>query len=386
MKTYLTLILIFLISISCTQKIEQKSETIFKAQLEDYFNKFPYQDTYNYIIKYTGGDAKQLNKIFEGSKPVLEKAGSDKVVRMNNDTYYTGGVVYLTEGSVKISASVYDDNRFYSFQLMDDRNVNFKNIIRPNGDYYLYNGEMPKNVEGELIESPSMIVVVVIRVEVKNKNDSIDVEAANKIFEGINISGPEISDFPVLDVLSSFDEKVVKRANEMMDSVFANVEFYKLVPTPGQVPDTVSYLYLAAGTKAAWGAPVATHSSYQIIFFDNNQEALNGSHGTYTLTTNEPRVDAFWSVTAYDTERGGFLHPNKDDKYHINNTSAVKNEDGTITFLFKTQCEGGDINCLEVPESKFDLAIRYYLPNEELQTGKWKMPNPQLLISIQRYE
>ncbi len=57
----------------------------------------------------------------------------------------------------------------------------------------------------------------------------------------------------------------------------------------------------------------------------------------------------------------------------------LKNEDGTITFLFKTQCEDGDINCLEVPEGQFDLAIRYYLPNEELQIGEWKMPNPQLL-------
>jgi len=26
-------------------------------------------------MKFTGGDAKQLNKIFAGSKPVLEKAG-----------------------------------------------------------------------------------------------------------------------------------------------------------------------------------------------------------------------------------------------------------------------------------------------------------------------
>lgn len=380
MKTYLSLILIFLIAISCSQKTEEKSETTFETQLEDYFKKFPYQETYNYILKYTvGGDAKQLNKIFLGSKPVLEKAGSDKVVRMNNDTYYSGGVLYLTEGPVKISASVYDENRFYSFQLMDDRNVNFKNIIRPKGDYYLYNGEKPKNVVGELIESPSMIAAVVIRVEVKDKNDSIDVEAAKKVFNGISISGPEIVDFPVLDVLSSFDEKVIKRANEMMDSVFANVEFHKLVPSPGQVPDEVSYLNLAASTKAAWGAPVATHSSYQIVFFDNNEEALNGGKGTYTFTTSEPAVDAFWSVTAYDTERGGFLHPNKNDRYHINNTSAVKNKDGTITFLFKTQCEDGDINCLEVPNGNFDLTIRYYLPQKELQNGKWKMPNPKLL-------
>ncbi len=380
MKTYLTLLLISLIAFSCNQKSEEKSTTTFEVQLEDYFIKFPYQETYNYIIKYTGGgNAKQLNKIFAGSKPVLEKAGSDIVVRMNNDTYYSGGPLYLAEGPVKISASVHDENRFYSFQLMDDRNVNFKNIIRPNGDYYLYHGEIPKNIEGELIESPSMIVAVLIRVEVKDKNDLIDVTSAKKVFNGINISGPEIAEFPVIDVLSSFDEKVVTRANEMMDSVFANVDFYKLVPSPGQVPDEVSYLYLAASTKAAWGAPVVTHSSYQMVFFDNNEDTMNGGKGTYTFTTSEPRVDAFWSVTVYDTERGGFLHPNKDNRYHINNTSAVKNEDGTITFLFKTQCEDGDLNCLEVPESQFDLAIRYYLPSEEIQIGEWKMPNPQLL-------
>jgi len=34
-----------------------------------------------------------------------------------------------------------------------------------------------------------------------------------------------------------------------------------------------------------------------------------------------------WSVTVYDTTTGRF-HPNDDDCYHINNTTAVKNEDG----------------------------------------------------------
>jgi hypothetical protein len=165
----------------------------------------------------------------------------------------------------------------------------------------------------------------------------------------------------------------------MMDSVFANVPFFKLAPSPEQVPGEVSYLRLAAGTKGAWGAPVAAHSTYQMMFFDNNNEILNGSKGTYSITTKEPEVDAFWSVTVYDTERGGFFHPNKDDRYHINNTSAVRNDDGTITFLFKTQCQPGDVNCLEVPAGNFDLAVRYYLPSEELRNGEWKMPNPQLL-------
>ena len=90
-------------------------------------------------------------------------------------------------------------------------------------------------------------------------------------------------------------------------------------------------------------------------------------------------MDAFWSITVYDTDRGGFLHPNKDDRYHINDTTAVKNEDGTVTFLFKQSCEEGDINCLEVPAGRFDLATRYYLPDESIQSGDWTLPGIELL-------
>jgi hypothetical protein len=32
-----------------------------------------------------------------------------------------------------------------------------------------------------------------------------------------------------------------------------------------------------------------------------------------------------------------------------------------------------------VPAGNFDLAVRYYLPKEELLSGEWKMPNPQLM-------
>ena len=90
-------------------------------------------------------------------------------------------------------------------------------------------------------------------------------------------------------------------------------------------------------------------------------------------------MDAFWSLTVYDTERGGFLHPNKDDRYHINGTSAVKNSDGTVTFLFKPSCNPVDQNCLEVPSGEFDLAARYYLPQEEIRTGAWTLPKIQLV-------
>jgi len=47
----------------------------------------------------------------------------------------------------------------------------------------------------------------------------------------------------------------------------------------------------------------------------------------------------------------------------------VKNDDGTVTFLFKQKCEPGDVNCLEVPAGQFDIAARYYLPSEDIRSG-----------------
>ncbi len=144
------------------------------------------------------------------------------------------------------------------------------------------------------------------------------------------------------------------------------------------MPGKVSYLQLATGTKNGWGGPVTSHSAYESLFTDKDGKPMVGKNGTYTLTTKEPPVDAFWSVTVYDTDRGGYLHPNKDDRYHINNIAAVKNDDGTVTFLFKTRCVEGDQNCLEVPEGRFDVATRYYLPTAEIRSGKWTFPRPEL--------
>ena len=62
------------------------------------------------------------------------------------------------------------------------------------------------------------------------------------------------------------------------------------------------------------------------MFTDASGATLEGSKGDYMLVTEAPQVDAFWSVTVYDSTTGR-LHPNDDDRYHINNTTAVRNED-----------------------------------------------------------
>ena len=149
-----------------------------------------------------------------------------------------------------------------------------------------------------------------------------------------------------------------------------------MIVGPGQEPGRdVPYLYHSAGTKVGWGGPATSHSAYDSMFTDASGETLEGSKGEYVLVTEAPPVNAFWSITVYDSGTGR-LHPNDDDRYHINNTTAVENEDGTFTFRFKVKCEDGDQNCLEVPSGPFDVAARYYLPEPEIMTGEWTIPRP----------
>jgi hypothetical protein len=347
----------------------------FEKQVEEYIQKFPYQDTNDYVVKYTGGDASKINTWIVGAEPVLVKAGEDKINRMNNDTIYKMAFVSLEDGPVVISSSAPTKDRFNSFQLMDDHNVNYKNIFHPAGEYTLYHGQKPENIRGTAIEVPSALSVVIVRVEVKDKHNSQDMAGAAENFNGITIEGKQPKALPSVDLLSEFSEEVSDEANRRMDEAFKTTSFSKTVVGPEmELGRDVPYLAHSAGSKLGWGGPDTSHSTYEALFFDAEGAELDGKKGTYVVTTEEPEVDAFWSLTVYDTERGGHFHPNKEDKYHINNTTAVKNDDGTISFMFKQSCTTEDMNCLEVPAGKFDIVARYYLPSMEIQTGEWILP------------
>jgi len=259
--------------------------------------------------------------------------------------------------------------------LMDDRNVNYRNIIRPAGEYTLYFGEKPAEIRGEAIKALSQVSMLLVRVEVKDRNDPKDVAAANEVYAGLTITDEQPSEHPQLDLLSKFPQEVVDEANRRIDRTFTERDFLDIVVRLHEELGTdVSYLEHAAATKGAWGAPDPSHSGYDTIFFDKSNELFHGRNGNYAVTTEEPPVAGFWSITAYDTERGGFFHPNDDDRYHWNGTTASRNDDGTFTFTFKTDCQTSDLNCLDVPEGQFDLLARYYLPSEEIISGEWTFP------------
>lgn len=78
------------------------------------------------MMKITGGDPAKLNIWAAGAKPLFHKAGEDVVVRENNDTFYKQAFIDLSGGPVTLTSTGADPNRFSSFQIMDDHNVNFR--------------------------------------------------------------------------------------------------------------------------------------------------------------------------------------------------------------------------------------------------------------------
>ena len=353
------------------------AEDHFENQVEDYLQKFPYQNTYAYAMQFTGGDPTKLNTWGQAARDLL-KAGEDTIVRSNNDTLYKTAFIYLGVGPVVLRSESPSQERFSSFQLQDDRNANYRNITGPSGSYTLYHGERPDTFTGEAVEVPSLLSAVVTRIEVKDKNDAADMADAHAVFDGIAIDGPTISQMPSVDLLSGFDEQVAREAHRRMDELAGVVPFSKMIVGPGQEPGKdVPFLYHSAGTKEGWGGPATSHSAYEAMFTDASGATLDGSKGKYVLITEAPQVDAFWSLTVYDSTTGR-LHPNDDDRYHINNTTAISNDDGTYTFRFKTKCDAGDQNCLEVPAGPFDVVARYYLPQPAIMSGEWTIPRPVL--------
>jgi hypothetical protein len=352
----------------------------FEEQVEAYLRDYPSRQTYEYALRFTGGDPARLNAWAIPGEPKLVSAGEDVVPRTNHDTFYQMAFLWLGDGPVVLASLAPAAGRFFSFQLIDERNENYRNVLHPAGEYTLYSGERPAGIRGEAIESPSPLSIVIVRVEVKDERAPDDVAAARAVMEGITVSGGRPREFPPRRGLpDAFTPEVVAEAERRMDEVFRTVPYTLLVVGPGQEPGVdLPYLHHAAGTRGGFGGPDPRHSAYEAIFVDAKGRELRGANGEYAVTTAVPPVDAFWSVTVYDTDRGGFLHPNGNDRYHVNDSSARRNPDGTITFRFRQDCEPAAANCLDVPPGRFEVVTRYYLPQAEIISGSWKFPPIEL--------
>ena len=88
-----------------------------------------------------------------------------------------------------------------------------------------------------------------------------------------------------------------------------------------------------------------------------------------------PPVDAFWSITLYDS--AGFQVGNSLNRFAVSSWMPFKyNADGSLDLYVQNESPGQDkeANWLPAPKAPFNLLMRMYAPKSEALIGKWNPP------------
>ncbi|WP_114239932.1 DUF1214 domain-containing protein [Dyella sp. C9] len=96
----------------------------------------------------------------------------------------------------------------------------------------------------------------------------------------------------------------------------------------------------------------------------------NDGKTIYKLTAKDVPVDGFWSISLYNAK--GYFEKNPYSAYALNNITAKKDPDGTVTVQFGG-CDGKIPNCLPIMPG-WNYMVRLYRPRPEVLSGSWKFP------------
>ena len=81
----------------------------------------------------------------------------------------------------------------------------------------------------------------------------------------------------------------------------------------------------------------------------------------------------FWSISLYNAE--GYFVKNDRNAYTLNNVTAKKDADGSVTVQFGG-CDGKATNCLPIMRG-WNYMVRLYRPRAEVLNGRWNFPQAQ---------
>ena len=119
----------------------------------------------------------------------------------------------------------------------------------------------------------------------------------------------------------------------------------------------------------AWGGNPDEDAVYL-----NVTPSRNDGKTPYRLTVKDVPVDGFWSVSVYD--EAGYFKPNAANAYTLNNVTAKKGADGTITVEFGGEASAP--NHLPITRG-WNYMVRLYRPRKEVLDGSWKFPEARVV-------
>jgi hypothetical protein len=276
------------------------------------------------------------------------------VVRGNRDTLYSVGVFDLDAGPVTI-AMPDAGKRFMSLQVIDQ-------------DQYVpavYYGAGSHTFTRDGIGT--RYVGLAVRT-LADPNNPDDVKQAVALQDRIDVkqASPGRFEVPNWDPVS---QKKVRDALLVLATTLPDTR--RAFGARGDV-DPVRRLIQAA---AAWGGNPDKDALYLSV-----TPARNDGSTIYKLNVGTVPVDGFWSVSVYNAQ--GYYEKNPYNAYTLNNLTAQKGADGSITVQFGG-CDGRVANCLPIVKG-WNYMVRLYRSRPEILEGRWTFPEAQPVESGSR--
>jgi hypothetical protein len=285
-------------------------------------------------------DAGGINRFMHNREPA--PVDQQTVIRMNRDTLYSFGIVDLSDGATLTVPEA--GGRYLSVMVVnEDHYVN--RVFHDAGTY---------DLTVEEFDTPYVAVAARTLVD---PHDPHDLGAVAAIQDQFVISARAGRSFESPDYdTESFDR--TRRA--LLELASDMVSFERTFGRREEV-DPVHHL---VGTAAGWGGLPDTEATYVGV-------SPNLPVGDYELTVGDDvPVDGFWSVSVYNAD--GYFEPNEQNAYSVNNITAARNDDGSVTVRF-----GGDgnpgRNSLPITEG-WNYLVRLYRPRPEILDGTWTFP------------
>ncbi|RLM53557.1 DUF1214 domain-containing protein [Halobellus sp. Atlit-31R] len=265
----------------------------------------------------------------------------------NRDTLYSLGLFDLSEPLTVVKPDSGD--RYQSIEV-DNQDQYQKRVLHAPGEYTVTRDEIG-----------TRYVALGVRTFV-DPTDPEDLQSAQTLQDEISVHQDSTGTFETANWdRQSFDElqtalATVGRTMEDLRGAYGDV---------GEV-DPVKRLLASAVYK--WGGLAESEA-----FYLTRTPEQNDGETPHTLTVRDVPVDGFWSVTVYN--RDWYLEENEYDAYSVNDVTAERNDDGSVTIHF-----GGDPdqpNFLYTPE-EWNYVVRLYRPHEEILDGRYLFPTAEV--------
>lgn len=325
-------------SVTATSSVPVTVENFIRAESDLYFGK----------VAKDGG----FGQIFHTRE--VTPIDHQNVIRQNRDTLYSAVLFDLDAAPATITLPD-AGARFMSLQIISEDHYTTQVAYKP-GSYTLTRDKIG-----------TRYVLAAIRTLI-DPSDTKDVEQVHALQDAIKVSQSAMGKFEIPNWDPASHAKI-RQALSVLGSTVPDSQ--RMFGTREQV-EPIRHLI---GSAIAWGGNPTNEATYL-----NVTPTQNDGRSVYRLTVRDVPVDGFWSINVYNAK--GFFEANRQNAYSINNITAKKAADGSVTIQFGG-CDGKTPNCLPITAG-WNYIVRLYRPRAEILNGTWKFPEPTLAVETVR--